>query len=209
MVAHREMGKQAMTTISRHQDEWTEPRLELLAGLKKQDKLSYENIAVEINKKTGSNFTKNAVCGRLHRLFGPLPKKTEAEKEATRRASRELENERRRQKRVEARQKEGLKPQRIKRESFYGDKPEPFAVHAQPEIETFNLRFEQLTEETCKWPLEEEGPFTFCGRLSYRGKPYCIGHCRIAYQPPSSRNNGNRIEYGRGRGGVFGTGRAA
>ena len=52
-----------------------------------------------------------------------------------------------------------------------------------------------LTEQTCRWPIGDPGSegFTFCGRRSDTGVPYCTTHARIAYQPAERRRDrGNR-----------------
>jgi GcrA cell cycle regulator len=42
----------------------------------------------------------------------------------------------------------------------------------------------QLKPGVCKWPLgEPQSPdFFFCGGDAVEGKPYCAGHCRVAYK---------------------------
>lgn len=48
-----------------------------------------------------------------------------------------------------------------------------------------------LTEQTCRWPIGDPGSegFTFCGRRSDTGVPYCTAHARIAYQPAERRRD--------------------
>lgn len=48
-----------------------------------------------------------------------------------------------------------------------------------------------LTEQTCRWPIGDPGSegFTFCGRRSDSGIPYCTAHARIAYQPAERRRD--------------------
>jgi GcrA cell cycle regulator len=44
--------------------------------------------------------------------------------------------------------------------------------------------------DQCHWPLGKAGTasFRFCGHPVLTGKPYCAGHCRIAYvrTPPTT-----------------------
>jgi hypothetical protein len=42
----------------------------------------------------------------------------------------------------------------------------------------------QLTSGVCKWPFGEPASpdFFFCGGDAVDGKPYCAGHCRVAYR---------------------------
>jgi GcrA cell cycle regulator len=41
----------------------------------------------------------------------------------------------------------------------------------------------ELTSGVCKWPIGDVGTpgFYFCGGDAADGKPYCVGHCRVAY----------------------------
>lgn len=42
-----------------------------------------------------------------------------------------------------------------------------------------------LTPTCCRWPLNSPKPgqeYLFCGAVRFAGKPYCVDHCRIAYQ---------------------------
>ena len=43
---------------------------------------------------------------------------------------------------------------------------------------------EELTDETCKWPIGHPGDndFYFCGKPIIPGKPYCGEHCLTAYR---------------------------
>ena len=44
-----------------------------------------------------------------------------------------------------------------------------------------------LTNETCRWPVTENPPHRFCGRLEAdfaKGVPYCRRHSRMAYRRP-------------------------
>jgi GcrA cell cycle regulator len=51
------------------------------------------------------------------------------------------------------------------------------------------LRLDDLTERTCKWPngdpLEEN--FNFCGNDAAEAGPYCKYHSRVAFQPAAER----------------------
>ena len=42
-----------------------------------------------------------------------------------------------------------------------------------------------LGTRMCKWPIGDpaSNDFTFCGRRSSEGGPYCVEHARVAYQP--------------------------
>lgn len=49
----------------------------------------------------------------------------------------------------------------------------------------------ELTNESCRWPISEEGaPYLACGALEadvIHGVPYCRTHSRIAYRRPGER----------------------
>lgn len=48
----------------------------------------------------------------------------------------------------------------------------------------------ELNDDDCRFiagdPLTD-GPDIYCGGLTVPGKPYCLKHCRIAYEPPKER----------------------
>ena len=75
--------------------------------------------------------------------------------------------------------------------------PEEEAARATlVEIEKLAKRLDllELTERTCKWPIGDptEDNFHFCGLQCVPGKPYCVHHVAIAFQPMSSRRDKNR-----------------
>lgn len=37
-----------------------------------------------------------------------------------------------------------------------------------------------LTEHRCKWPINDGGPFLFCGEAKQTGRPYCAFHASAA-----------------------------
>jgi GcrA cell cycle regulator len=51
------------------------------------------------------------------------------------------------------------------------------------------LRFEDIRESACRWPLGDprSGDFAYCGLTPVDGQSYCAGHCRMAYRPPQAR----------------------
>jgi GcrA cell cycle regulator len=51
-----------------------------------------------------------------------------------------------------------------------------------------------LTERVCKWPIGDptDPNFHFCGLPSVPGKPYCVAHVAVAFQPMSSRRDRER-----------------
>jgi GcrA cell cycle regulator len=68
-------------------------------------------------------------------------------------------------------------------------RPERNAAWALGEVEIGEmrrLRFEDIREFTCRWPLGDPkaGDFAYCGLAPASGQSYCAGHCRMAYRPP-------------------------
>ncbi len=56
------------------------------------------------------------------------------------------------------------------------------------------LRFEDIREAACRWPLGDprSGDFAYCGLTPVGGQSYCAGHCRMAYRPPQARPSRER-----------------
>ena len=53
------------------------------------------------------------------------------------------------------------------------------------------LRFEEICESACRWPLGDprSGDFAYCGLTPAEGQSYCAGHCRMAYRSPQARQS--------------------
>ena len=53
------------------------------------------------------------------------------------------------------------------------------------------LRFEEIRESACRWPLGDprSGDFAYCGLTPAEGQSYCAGHCRMAYRSPQARQS--------------------
>jgi GcrA cell cycle regulator len=51
------------------------------------------------------------------------------------------------------------------------------------------LRFEDIRESACRWPLGDprSGDFAYCGLTPAGGQSYCAGHCQMAYRSPHAR----------------------
>jgi GcrA cell cycle regulator len=57
-------------------------------------------------------------------------------------------------------------------------KPQP-----KPEAFAKPIALIDLKPHHCRWPVAGAGSTTlFCGGNAHAGHPYCIGHCRMAYQ---------------------------
>lgn len=57
----------------------------------------------------------------------------------------------------------------------------------EQEVRTDVVKIEELSTGMCRWPMGEPGTesFSFCGRSSVEGRPYCDEHCARAYVKPS------------------------
>lgn len=51
------------------------------------------------------------------------------------------------------------------------------------------VKFLQLNDRTCRWPLGDprQPDFVYCGAVPFEDRPYCERHTRIAYVPLGSR----------------------
>ena len=61
---------------------------------------------------------------------------------------------------------------------------------AEAEVgEMRRVRFEEIREFACRWPLGDprSEDFAYCGLKPAKGRSYCAGHWRMAYQPPKAR----------------------
>jgi GcrA cell cycle regulator len=70
--------------------------------------------------------------------------------------------------------------------------PKPGWAFAEAEVgEMPRVRFEEIREFACRWPLGDptNGDFAYCGLEPARGRSYCAGHCRMAYRPPGTRTS--------------------
>jgi GcrA cell cycle regulator len=62
----------------------------------------------------------------------------------------------------------------------------------QAEIgEMRRVRFEDIREFACRWPLGDprSGEFAYCGLTPAKNQSYCAGHCRMAHRPPQARQS--------------------
>lgn len=149
--------------------DWTDPRVELLKKLW-ADGLSASQIAAQLG-----GITRNAVVGKIHRMgiaagtrTKPLPRPA--------------------RKTYSPAKVLGVRP------AMNGKKACP--ILELPESECIIVPLGQrcglldLTEQKCHWPLGTPGTidFYFCGGAPLDGTPYCGYHCRVAYQPPSTRS---------------------
>lgn len=66
----------------------------------------------------------------------------------------------------------------------------PAWTFANAEVgEMRRVRFADIRHFACRWPIGDptQGDFAYCGLAPAEGRPYCAGHCRMAYRPPNAR----------------------
>jgi len=78
-----------------------------------------------------------------------------------------------------------------KQSSALSREPERKAAWTLVEAEVGEMRrvrFEEIREFACRWPLGDprSGDFAYCGLKPAKGRSYCAGHCRMAYRPPNA-----------------------
>jgi GcrA cell cycle regulator len=82
---------------------------------------------------------------------------------------------------------EGSSAQALSYDSRENRKPAWAFVEAEVG-EMRRLRFEDIRQSECRWPLGDprSGDFAYCGLAPAEGRSYCAGHCRMAYRPPGA-----------------------
>jgi GcrA cell cycle regulator len=66
----------------------------------------------------------------------------------------------------------------------------PAWIFAEAQVgEMLKVGFEEIREGACRWPLGDptSEDFVYCGVETAKDRPYCAGHCRMAYKPPNAR----------------------
>jgi len=158
---------------------WTDERV---ANLKKlwMDGLSASQIAKQLG-----GVTRNAVIGKVHRLGLSGRAAPSQPSRPTYRAARPRPTQ------------APSAPRRIE--------PAPRAVAAvqptppapRPAVLDLPGTATVLTlgAHMCKWPIGDPSSdaFSFCGRRSDEGQPYCVEHSRVAYQPAQKKNGGKEL----------------
>ena len=144
---------------------WTSEKVEKLKEL-----WSKGHTASQIAEKLGDT-TRNAVIGKAHRLNleARAPSKHSS-------SSRSKENK-----------------QVIKRSTSPMSRKAKFqSILLDKNFEPENPKsLEELTEETCKWPIghPNEEKFYFCGRKPEGEFPYCKLHVLYAFQPKNQKED--------------------
>lgn len=146
---------------------WTEDRLALLAEIHTLGSNSW--IAREINERTGSRFTRNAIIGKRHRLELASPASQ----------GRCHGAQIKRKKRA---------PRRVYWDRTAREK-KPLPLEADPP-EFLGLTIFEINKTTCRYPKGDgtaESPFLFCGGPALEGSSYCA-HCHaICWRPAPTK----------------------
>lgn len=162
---------------------WTEEQVALLRLFHSQG-WRRGAMADEINRRTGSKFTRSAVCGKIDRLYpAAKPIKTEEEKATTKAAREARYNEARRERRAQQRAtfKPRLAPAPVVLTVVQpdpNDHPEA-RVHGIDALERSHCRFE------CSGDDFNPATPVFCGLpiLASSKFSYCAGHHRLCVTP--------------------------
>ncbi|MDV6331735.1 GcrA family cell cycle regulator [Asticcacaulis sp. 201] len=156
---------------------WTDERVETLKKLWQEG-----HSASQIAKQLGG-VTRNAVIGKVHRLglsgraapsqpTRPLYKPARPPRPAAASPA------------VHASDRPAV-PSNLRRTEPVATRP----VISQPIVpyveEPGTATVLTLGAKMCKWPIGDPSSdsFSFCGRRSDDGTPYCVEHARVAYQP--------------------------
>lgn len=195
--------------MNQNRETWTEARVELLTLMHERGPKA---IWEALNELSGPKLTKSAVIGKRDRMFGVRkPTKTEGEKAAARRATREKDAALKRAKRVANRLGLGVGAQmqainrRMPAGSFaagvvyrvkaklngYEAPSVPLHIaHDADDVQPRHISLLELTDETCRWPYGDQAPFTFCGCTPITGGPYCFSHDERSKPPAVQRKAG-------------------
>lgn len=150
---------------------WTDERTEHLKEMHATG-LSASHMAARLG-----GITRNAVCGKVHRLGLPgrprsgrltgTPRMPRARRPYARKAA----------------------PAERAPPSYVELEPEPELIEsAIPLGQRCSLL--ELNDSKCRWPIGDVGTsdFFFCGGSPVEGLPYCRYHSRVAYQPAGARS---------------------
>lgn len=145
---------------------WTDERVELLQKLWGQG-YSASQIASQLQ-----GVTRNAVIGKIHRLS----KRSQAKAARVRTGALAAPAARRRP----ALNSAAPEARRLAPPDWALRPHHRATVHEEPGLATSTT----LGAHMCRWPIGDPDThdFTFCGRSSEDGRPYCEGHSRVAYK---------------------------
>jgi GcrA cell cycle regulator len=131
--------------------------------------------ANQIASVLGEGITRNAVIGKLHRLGLSGNDKNSVRFDAANPYDETMVEDLRVADVVSA----DPKPATLRQDEaiVIAKKPKPAPKSA--------VSIAELTEGMCRWPAEESesGGFRYCGEPTDGTAPYCVSHCKLAYQP--------------------------
>jgi hypothetical protein len=156
---------------------WTDERLALLRKLY-EDKVQFGHIAGEINKQTGSTFTRNSICGMCYRLRFP-PRKRSRKQRAAGPSERILSERRRQATRLNIKRVDNS--QAVARRKVIAD----FDQLGGPDH--LGIAFFDLERHHCRFPKGEGIEATYCGQDVKEDSYWCNFHHSLVYQPPENR----------------------
>jgi hypothetical protein len=138
------------------------------------NRASSTEIALAFTKTFGLIKTRNAIIGRCHRMGLNLGAARPSSGCHGPTFAREVKN-----------RMKNLKPTMP---TFAARNPQPPPMPAEPmraqpklTIAPKNLTLMQLTNQTCRWPMNEGGPYLFCGLETMISSPYCVQHTRLGF----------------------------
>jgi hypothetical protein len=133
-------------------------------------------IAMEMNLKFGTDFTRNAIIGKMGRLGLPKPKRDA--RHTMKRPANPVPHETKR-----------LDPFRAAHlEAAMHTVPQiKQATELPPDQSEFAVPFRKLNDDHCRWPIDQpSGPIWYCGAQK-SVQSYCWRHAAIGFRPVSRR----------------------
>jgi GcrA cell cycle regulator len=151
-------------------------------------------IADEINAQYGTQFSRNAIIGKLHR-HGLRREGSHSPQWSRPRTARKTRAPRRvNQKRsVKWTPEHGIEHIKTALTEILDMDAEAIAARVRADAEIPQAQRKtlmRLTADDCRWPVGDPGKpdFFFCGSEVVPGRSYCSYHCHRAYQPNSARS---------------------
>lgn len=153
---------------------WTDERIDALKVLAAQG-YSASQIAAQLG-----GLTRNAICGKLHRLKIALTRPPKAPRERQGQGGHIARK---------IRAKSTASGQGLIRLGFTMPVICEEVIDLPPDTSPDACTLVKLRENSCRYPMGDPGTeaFRFCGSDKFNGHPYCARHCRIVYQPAQPR----------------------
>ena len=161
---------------------WTDKKIEKLKELWK------EGIpTAEIGKRL--DFSKNAIVGKVNRLglkhrTSPIKTSTKVKKVQETKSVASTKPIADVEPVIKKAQANTQSKNEIKKQTF----DVPSANKTPHSSSGEGVRLIDLTSDCCCWPVDDgaSGDFCFCGKKVFKGKPYCLEHCAMAYTNSST-----------------------